>query len=285
MAKLEDLLKAQGFTDAEIQANAALLNDPKVRGALETSYQKLEADLTSFRTENDNWKEWHETHGKPTLALYEKDRADAVAEAAALKARLKLAEDGGFAPVSERKVEDPKPLAASESFDPKKHNLVTHDEISRLAAMEGEAIAMANDLNEEYRHLTGGKSLFEYQTTLPDGRVLRGTSALLQESRAAKKPLNQFVSEKFDFAGKRQAIADKQRADERAAIASEERAKLVKEFGDPNLRPLVPSTNPFVPRVQGDDKKQPWEGGQTSAQLRASRLERAMQTQMGGKAY
>lgn len=280
---IEDLLKAQGYTDAEIEASKALLADPKLRGTLETAYSKLESDLTSFKTENENWSKWHEDHGKPTLALYEKDRADALAETASLKERLRLAEEAGFAP---RRTEPTTttttttPTTTPAAFNPKDHNLVTTEELGRLANLEGQAIAMAADLNEEYRRLTGGQSLISYETEI-DGRQVRGMQALRLEAMQKKQPLDQYVSSKFDFAGKRKVIADKQKADAEEAIRVDERAKLAKQYGDPNVRTPMPSTNPFMPRPDKENK-QPWDSGKTPAQLKSERLQRAMETQYKG---
>ena len=279
MAKIEDILKAQGFTDEEIAANAALLADPRTRTALEGSYAKLEGDLATFKTENERWANWHETDGKPLLALYEKERADALADNASLKERLRLAEEAGFAPTSSHKPGDGKPAAAAAAdapFDPKKHKLVTEDDIARYSDAEGEAIAIMTNISEEYRYLTGG-SLFDY-TAEVDGRTLRGAQALRYEAKQARKPMQEYVSQKFDFAGKRKAIEDKKRADAEAALRADERAKVMKEFGDPNVRPLMPSANPFAPR-NPQNAKQPWDSEKTPSQLRHDRLQRAMETQ------
>lgn len=280
MAKLEELLKAKGWTDADIAAQSTLLNDPKFRGAIEEQYGTLEQQAASYKTENEKWAEWHETHGKPTLALYEKDMTDAKALAASLQERLRLAEANGFAPKRDETPPnpDPKPNGQPAPFDPKAHKLVTTDDVAKFADMEGRAIAMASDLNEEYRHLTG-KSLFDYSSE-HDGRTLRGMTALREEALAAKTPLDQFVAKKFDFQAKRQAISDKQRADAEEAIRADERAKVIGKYGDPNTRPLMQSNNPFIPRptAEGGEAKMPWD---VPAQDRRSRrLEHAMQSQV-----
>lgn len=278
MAKIEELLKAQGFTDAEITANATALADPKLRAALEGGYAKLESTVESFKTENERWAKWHETDGKPVLDLYEKERNDARALAASLQERLKIAEEGGFVPTSTHK-EPVVPAVATATFDPKAHKLVTTDDIARYADLEGDAIAMMTDLNEEYRALTG-KSLLEYTTTDAEGRVMKGARALRQEALKSGKRMDVYVADKFDFAGKRQAVADKQKAEAEAAIRADEKAKVMKEYGDPNLRPLMPSQNPFMPRAEGD-AKQPWDTGKTASQMKHDRLERAWKTQTG----
>lgn len=277
-SKFEDILKAQGFSAEEIAAHASI--DPKVRAAIEASYGTVEEALSSYKAENDKWAEYNETHVKPTVALYEKEKADAVGLAASLEARLKLAEQNGYAPPRETPDQEKPPSGGSfENFDPRKHNLVTHEDVARFADAEGQAIAMAADLNEEYRHLTGGKSLFEYTSQTQDGRTLRGMTALRQEALSAKKHLNQYVADKFDFAGKRAAIEAEQRKKAEEAIRTDERAKIMGQYGDPNQRPLMPSMSPFVPKA-AEGGKMPWDQG---AQDRTkSRIQRAMQIQATG---
>ena len=282
MAKIEEVLKAAGFTDAEIAANATVLADPKLRGALEGSYAKMETTLEQFKSENDRWAKWHETDGKPVLDLYEKERNDARAELAAARERLKIAEEGGFIPTSSHQQQPPanqQQPPQQVAFDPKAHKLVTTDDIARYADLEGDAIAMMQDLAAEYQQLTG-KNLLEYSTTDNEGRVMRGARALRQEALKSGKRMDVYVADKFDFAGKRQAAADASRKAAEDAIRADERAKVTAQFGDPNLRPMMPSQNPFVPRAEGD-AKQPWDTNKTASQLRHDRLERAWKTQSG----
>jgi hypothetical protein len=283
MAKtLEELLKAEGWTDVDLAAQSALLNDPKFRGALEKQYGALETQVNSYKTENAAWAEWHEKHGKPTIELYEKEAVDAKALAASLETRLKEAEKNGFAPRREDSNPNPNPApvaAQPEPFDPKKHKLVTEDDVAKFADAEGRAIAMASDLSAEYSHLTGGQSLFDYSTEI-DGRTLRGMTALRQEAIAAKQPLDQYVAGKFDFAGKRKAISDAQRQKAEDAIRADERSKIIGQYGDPNTRPLMASKEPFMPRPAGDKAVQPWDV--PAQDRRAGRLERAMQSQSKG---
>lgn len=284
--KLEEILKAQGLSDEDITALAPSLGDVKLRGTLEAAYGTLTGTIDSYKKENAGWADWHETHGKPTLALYEKDMTDAKAEAASLRERLRLAEANGFAPKRDDPNPNPNPSNPNpivDPFDPKKHNLVTHDDVRKLADMEGQAITMAADLNEEYRYLTGGKSLIDYETNV-DGRTVRGMTALRTEAIAAKQPLNQYVATKFDFDGKRKAIADAARLKAEEAIRADERGKIAAQYGNPESRPLVPSSQPFIPRREGvpggGEAKQPWEI--PAQDRRNARISNAMQSQMKG---
>lgn len=278
---LEEILKADGWSQADIDAQATLLKDPKFRGALEKQYGAMQTTLGEYKKHNDDWAKFGDTAAADKAKL-EQERADAVAAQASLEARLKLAEEQGFAP--RRSAGDPNPNPNPDpggAWDAKKHNVPLWDDIHKLAAAEGEAIAIATDMQEEYRYLTG-KSMLEYEANI-DGRTLRGMSALLQEARRDKKPLPDYISQKFDFAGKRAQMADKRRQDAEEAIRKDERAKVTAQYGaNPDVRPLVPSTNPFVRTGAGEGKPgtMPWE--QNPAQLRAARLTRALETQAKG---
>jgi hypothetical protein len=282
MAKLEDILKADGWTDADIAAQATLLNDPKFRGAVEKSYGILETENVAYKAENQKWVDWHEKDGKELIALYEKERADAVALAGSLEARLKLAEKDGFAPRREDGTPNPNPNpnpGTPEPFDAKKAGVVTWEEAKRLMDAEGQAMALVHDLSAEYQHLTG-KNLLDYGYTTNDGRQLRGMTALRAESMANKAPdIRTFAETKFGFQGHRDRIEAEAKAKAEAAIREDERNKVIGQYGNPNTRPLMPSNDPFIPAPREKDK-QPWE---LSAQERTrARLERNIQTQMKG---
>jgi hypothetical protein len=268
--KLEDILKAAGYTDDDIKAQEPLLKDARFRSALEQQYGAIETTAQRFRDENENWAKWHEEKAKPEIADLNQRYTDAVAEREGLMARLKLAEEQGFAP--RRESEPPKPPAAP-AFDPKAHNLPTWDDVRTLAASEGDAIVQAADLQARYSRLVGS-SIDEYASLTPDGRRLFGMTALLQEARAAKTPLEQYVSKKFDFESKQAAIDAKRRADQEEKLRQEGYQRAIAERTNPNLRPFMPSTQSFIPR--GADASKPvWD---TSAQdRRANRVQRAVE--------
>ena len=216
----------------------------------------------------------------PRIAAAEQEAVKARQEAALLREQVQIAKDYGLIPEGDKTPASPSVSATpgNEAFDPSKHNLVTRDEIGRFADLEGQAIAMASDVLEEYRYLSGGKSLYDYVG--PDGK--RGMQALRTEAVKQKMPLDQFVAQKFDFAGKRQAIEAKRQEEHDAQVAKEAVSKYVTENGaNPNTRTPGPSRSPFIPRPQGTSPaggaKQPWE---VPAQERKnSRQERAMTRQ------
>ncbi len=272
MPKLEDILKAQGFTDADLQAAQTLLGDERFRGAVESYTSGLETKLGEFRTENDKWAEWAETTHKPQLESLQREKLDLVARTGSLEARLK-ALDPSYSG-------QPVPGAATPNPEQQQSQYLTREDfqrqVSEYAAAQGTAIAMANDLAMEYRRLTGSDML-DYQTTDSDGRPLSGMSALLYEARRDKKPLPDYIASKFDFAGKRAqaAAAQKQAAEE--AIRKDERSRVLAEMGNPNTRPGMPSVNPFIPqRSQGEAGKMPWET--SPAERRSARLARAFES-------
>lgn len=284
MPTIEEIYKSKGYTDEAIAAIKPLLDDPKLRGVLEEEFTRLGQEVTSYKTENENWSKWHEETAKPTLALYEQDVTNVKADNASLKERLRLAEEGGFVPRRTEPTTTITPTTTTTStepaFDPKKHNLVTTADVERFAQAEGRAIAMSADILEEYRYLTGGKSLIDYTATTSDGRMLKGMSALREEAVAAKQPIDQYVAKKFDFEGKRNAIAEKQRLAVEEGIRADERAKTIAKYGEPGQRPMMPSTDPFIPRPrEGNEGKQPWDRG-TDNERKAERVQRAMQTQL-----
>lgn len=277
MPKLEELLKAQGYTDADIAAAQTLIGDAKFRGAVETYAAKVEGDLSAFRQENDRWADWAEKTNKPELDALKTQKLELVSRAGSLEARLK-ALDPTFQPGQppERKVETP-----GGEFDPAKHGLLTRKdfdtEVNNYAAAQGMAIAMANDLAMEYRKLTGSDML-DYQTQDGEGRQMRGMSALLHEARTNKVALPDYIAQKFDFAGKRAAASAAAKTAAEEAIRKDERAKVIGEYGNPNTRPATLSTQPFIPARTGEGAgKMPWETPAT--ERRNARIGRALETQ------
>lgn len=282
MARLEDILKSKGYSDADLQAMAPMLSDARFRGALEASHGELESERNTLKTNLDNWSgEWLE-NANTRIAAAEQEAIGARRRAADLDEQLKIAKDWGFVEEKTRP-NGVAPAAPGVSatpgaaFDPKTHNLVTHSDIAKYADAEGRAIAMANDLGEEYRYLTGGKALFEYEGQ----NGTRGMEALRSEAVAAKQDLRQYIATKFDFNGKRQAIATKRQDEHDAAIRKEAedrvRGELAAQFGNPNLRQPAQSRSPFIP-PKPKEGGQPWE--HTASERRSGRLERAMRNQL-----
>ncbi len=278
---LEEILKSEGWTDADIAAQATLLNDPKFRGAVEKHGGAIASERDAYNKQNDGWATWHETTGKPALSAYEKQVADARAESASLKERLKFAEEQGYAPRRDEPKETPKeqPMPNG-TFDYKAQGLITKDDlngtVSHFADVQGQAIAMVADLTARYRSLTGN-DLIDYSTQV-DGRTLYGVEALRAEAIAAGKRIDEYAAQKFDFQGKQQARAEANRLKAEEAIRADERSKVAQQYGDPNVRPMMPSNNPFIPGKR-ENQGMPWEQG-NSQDRRRERIQRALTTQV-----
>lgn len=281
MAKLEDVLKKQGFTDADIAAAGTLLGDAKFRGAVETFVGGLETKLTEFRDENDRWADWAEKTNKPQLDSLGREKLELTSQVGSLEARVR-ALDPSYKPGEAQNRQQPPAGGVPENFDPAKLGLMTRtqfdEEVTRYAVGQGTAIAMANDLAMEYRRLTGADML-DYSTTDSEGRPMTGMSALLMEARRDKKPLPDYIASKFDFAGKRATAAQARTVAAEEAIRKDERTKVVAEFGNPNTRPGVISGSPFIPQRAATEGagKQPWEI--PAAERRNGRIQRALETQ------
>lgn len=293
--KLEDILKARGFTDADLTAAATLLGDQRFRGAIETHMTALQTERDAFATENQNWVTWNQSTNAPRVQQLVDQTAELTGRSASLEARLRAIDPSyaGGAPAGGAPERGGAPAggapaggapAAGSEFDPKKYNLLTEDDASTFAVGMGDSIAIANNLAEEYRELTGN-SMFRYEATI-DGRLMRGMVALREEAKRAKQLLPDFIESKFDFSGKRAAAATKAREEMEAQIRLDERKKVMGEMGNPNARPLMPSAQPFIPRRQeggGEGSTgMPWDnnGIVPKNRLRSERLNRFMETQV-----
>lgn len=282
MPKLEDILRRKGYAEADIQALAPMLADQRFRSSLEESFGEVESQRDTHKAELDKWSGDWLTDANAKISRAEQETIRARREAADTREQLKLAKEWGLMEEGSRP-EGVVPASSAVSatpggvFDPKAHKLVTYDDIGRYAEAEGAAIAMANDLSEEYRHLTG-KSIFEYES---NGK--RGMSALRAEAIAAKQNLDTFVAQKFDFTGKRQSITAKRQQEHDDAIRKEAedrvRGEMASKFGNPNMRQAVQSNAPFIP-PKPKEGGQPWE--HSAGERRNARLERAMRNQVSG---
>lgn len=281
MPKLEDLLKANGYTDSDIQALAPMLSDQRFRDSIERSLGTLEAERDDFKGKFETYENWRETVANPHIAEQERIAAAARIDAARAREEAKIAREMGLFPEDKTpQGTPPAPPSVSGTFNPKDHKLVTEDELQRgyaqFADAEGRAIAMAADLAEEYRMLTGGKSIYEYVGQ--DGK--RGMTALREEAIRNKQQLDQYVSTKFDFQGKRRAADEARQKEHDDKIREEERAAMAAKYGNPMLRQPMASRAPFIPPKTGDSKF-PWE--QLPQDRRNARIERALQSQFKGQ--
>lgn len=250
--KLEEVLRAKGYSDTDLEALKTLLADSRFReslegelGAVETERDTFKGEAAKFRGESESWAGWYKDTGLPTVEKALKDAQDARAQAASHEARLKILQEQGLIKLAGGDADpNPNPKPDPAQFDPKAHNLVTLDDVHKFADAEGDAIAMASDLAAEHQ------SLF--------GKPLTGLRELRREALASKRPIYDYVTEKLKFATKRQEISDAALAAREAEIRKDERSKAIAEIANPNARPPADSRFTLLPRPTADGK-QPWD--------------------------
>ena len=283
--KLRELLLSKGWSEDQINAAFA---DKNTLAALDDIFGTVTSERDTLKAKDEAWQRKLDSEYNPAITKAEQDAATARREAADLKEQIRIAKDYGYLEGNEAEERLKAAAAAAASrndpsgYDPKRHP--TFDDVSKFAEAEGEAIALMNDLVQEYRYYTG-KDMFEYEAQL-NGQTLRGARALRQEAKAQRKPLDQYVAEKFDFAGARRRKSEEQQKahdDKIRQEASESaRREMAEKYGNPALAIPTVSRQPFVP-TQPADGKQPWDRG-SAAQLREERIKRAANSQTSGAA-
>ena len=259
--KLEDVLRAKGYSDTDLEALKTLLADSKFRGALEDDLAALESDRDKFKGEAESWSTWYQDTGLPAVDKALKDAQDANARAAGHEARIKTLQEQGL--IRQANTEDDLAARAKaaadkppEKFDPKQHNLVTMEDAHRFLDAEGDAIALASDLAAEHQALFG--------------KPLTGLRELRKEAITAKRPIYDYVAEKLKFGERRGEIAAKAAADKEAEIRKDERTKTIAEVTNPNARPPSDSRFTLIPGSKADGK-QPWENAEERSHARVSK--------------
>lgn len=247
MPKLEDLLKAKGYTDAELESMSTLLNDSRFRGSLEGEIERLTG-------ETEGWAKWYQETAVPTMDKHMSDAQKAREESAAAKERLRFFKENKIVPNDDAAPAAAAPASANpyEGFDPKKFGLVTREELMEVAKMESKAIADAQAIAGSHQ------SLF--------GAPLENWDELRQASQESKRSMRQIWEEKYNVAAKRTEIEAKKKADYEAQIRKDEREKLMAEQLNPAARPGVASSSPFFRKAESgpNGPKQPWDSPQDS---------------------
>lgn len=115
----------------------------------------------------------------------------------------------------------------------------------KILGRVGDVMSQWLDANNEHIRL--------YGTPIPDN-----STAIAEEASRARKPIGQFISERYNFAAKRKEREDaafNTRVDnEVKSKLEEEHRKLAEESGsNPNLRPGESSRNSFVPKIKREE--------------------------------
>ena len=181
-----------------------------------------------------------------------------------------LAKQAGYEPDPDKVVT---PLAAG--LDPSRY--FTRDEIIQIANKEGDAIAVAQDIASEHAILFPGQRL--------------NFRAIREEAQSRKLSAEAVWMEKYKVADARAAQSkaaadahDKKIADEAYDKAKRE---LASQYGNPDVRPLATSVNPFAARPTSGRTRQPWQREDGTAQdavldRSGERVARVMTKVLGG---
>lgn len=230
--KVLDVPAARKVYEAQLKAAADAAADAADKAAKLQAYDK-----------------WYNEVAEPTAAQLKAERDVAKADAEAERARLKELQTAGLIKMEEKKNEPVTPPSAA--FDPKAHNLVTTDTLRQVASMEGDAIAIMADIQDEHRELFG---------TRINARELR------KEAIAQNKSLEEVWMSKYNVAAKRTEVAAAAQAARDKKIADDAIAKYRSENENPLTRPATASSNPFTSvKKTGTDGGNviPWQGNQS----------------------
>ena len=243
-----EMLRANGATEEDIK----VLDHPAARKAFDAQQAAWQ---TRFSEHDARTNEWYQT----VTGLQEETNRKAVksaAEAARLKAAILAARDTGLAEVAGIDLDAPATAAAtnpaSPTFDPSKY--ISAEQLTQVAEREGDAMAAIQDIPEEHRDLFPGQKL--------NWRELR------REAVSRRMSFEALWSERYNVPAARQKAAETRQTahDDKIRKEAEDRVRteMASKYGDPNVRPLMPSNSPLAPRPAAGRDKQPWESGDRS---------------------
>jgi len=268
-----EFLKSQGAGEEEIK----LLDTPIGRKA----YEKMLADADQARLDGEAAKAaakkdreqlegWFSTTAVPEFKEMERRAIAAEAESAKARAAWKAAQERGLVDLEQLKAlgydtgapttpAAPAAPALPAGFDPAKY--ITTDSLKGLSDGVGDGLAVLQDIVMEHAQLFPDKPL----------RVRE----LRKEAVAHGKTVEQYWSEKYNVI----AAREKKAADDKAAWeaklreegAAKARTELAAQYGNPELRPGVPSTNAFTKRAETGRDKQPWQRADDASNDRVQR--------------
>jgi hypothetical protein len=265
MANYAEFLKANGATDDEIKVLVTPASE-KAYNALQT--QATEAITRATKAESDKaaYDKWYKEVAEPTAAKALSERDQALADAAAERARLKKLQDLGLVAIAEQmgeKLDDKeKPPVITGTPDMSKY--VDRDTLLAVAAQEGDAIATAQDI------------AFEHQRLLPDKPL--NFRELRKRALDNKRSVYDQLQSDFNVPTIREQKAAAEKTVYETKLreegASAERAKL--QTANPNLVTPVASTSPFTGRAPSSQSAdaQPW--NKSEAERESTRLQKGI---------
>lgn len=276
MPTLEEILKQDGWSDADLAESATLLQSPRFRASLEKQYGAVAA-------ERDFLTDWRETTANPHIAAVEAREVAARTENARLAELVKIAKEYGV-PGVEVPAAAPSSPAANQPRNPATGEYVDRaylDNYGRDFAMgQRKAMAQYVDISNEHQRLFG-QPVESFESLLSD-------IDNLPAHERGRVGLKEVWARKYNVEGKRAEIraAEQKTHDDkiRADAVRETEMKYVQQRANPLLRTPAPSSQPFIPTRSGENGKpvMPWE--ESKGQVKERRIGSALKSQYESEA-
>lgn len=264
----KEFLIAQGYSEADATTIAADEKMTKaITGAIsrwtEADTVRAEADRLrkeaeeSTRRQNEFWT----GEAVPALTKAESRVASAEAERSRLQSYLQSLKTQGYDVPQEylgaAAAGTPVPVKADNTPP-----YVTRDELSGQFVSAADSLTLIQDLNNEYHGLFGS-----FPTSL---------NADFKEAQAARRPLRDYVRDKYKFQDKRAEIEAKKTQDlidsKVAEKVSAKEKELAAKYGsNPDLRVQIPSK---FDSIKTGDNKDTWKTAAGRDKAKRDRLER-----------
>ena len=238
-------LAEQGLTPEEI---TALVGNEKAAKAMTAALSKFEegtamatrsaAELETARAEKEEAETFWKEKVQPALSSVDRKVASANSEAARYKTYLQSLKDQGYDVPDELLAAPVNP--ANPNPNPANPDYMTREEFRKAAAGTAPDLVTLISLSNEYQDLYG-KPYIEADSDFA-------------EAVKAKKPMRDFVRDKYKFSDKRKerdATAEQTRIDTLVAaqLATKEAALVAKYGSNPNLSSPMASRNDKVQKI------------------------------------
>ena len=238
-------LAEQGLTPEEI---TALVGNEKAAKAMTAALSKFEegtamatrsaAELETARAEKEEAETFWKEKVQPALSSVDRKVASANSEAARYKTYLQSLKDQGYDVPDELLAAPVNP--ANPNPNPANPDYMTREEFRKAAAGTAPDLVTLISLSNEYQDLYG-KPYIEADSDF-------------SEAVKAKKPMRDFVRDKYKFSDKRKerdAAAEQTRIDTLVAaqLATKEAALVAKYGSNPNLSSPMASRNDKVQKI------------------------------------
>lgn len=268
----KSFLMEQGYSEADATTIAADEKMTKaITGAIarwteadtarnEADRLRKEADEATKR-QNEFWT----GEAVPALTKAESRVATAEAERSRLQSYLQSLKNQGYDVPAEYLSAAGAASGNGNAPQPKPDSTppyVTRDELSGQFVSAADSLTLIQDLNNEYHSLFGS-----FPTSL---------NSDFKEAQAARRPLRDYVRDKYKFADKRQEIENKKVEDRITAqvnekVAAREKELAAKYGSNPDLRVQIPSK---FDSVKTSENKDSWKTAAGRDKAKRDRLER-----------